>query len=701
MTLEVRKTAAVDVQRRPLRSRAHDLWLRRRAEVVTVSRRQAWTAWRVAKQLPTLAVLLVAYTPRGVGRLVGAWVRYLRDEDTAQLRAQHAASRESGDYVKVSAVRSSNLAARLLASGLAVLGVVVLVLAWVAPDILGILVGVGVFYGVVRAVPRRDLNALLGAAVAGVVAYFATPWAASFLPVPPMWLWWLLCTAAVAVCGWVGRPRAKPLVTLPGLAAGGLAPRLTAPMVAAALCTLGNAKMREPDDIRLLTDPIRCGQGYQVDLELPPGVPATFVIGKREAFAAAIRRELGCVFLTVGVRHPGHLVVYVSDQPMNKQEQTPWPLMRGPKVDIFEPQPMCTDQRGEWVPMTFAYSSMVVGAVPRMGKTFLLRQALVVCALDPRVRICALDGKGTGDLGPLHPVAHFYSRGRRPEEIERVRELVRELRADLVRRSDFLDSLSEDECPESKVTSELASRYPRQLAPVVLGIDETQSYFEYGDDKNKEHKAIRAELAAGIAELVKLGPALGIIVFLASQNVTKDTIPRPISTNVIIRACLKIGDQTANDQVMGTSSYSKGIDATQFDFEDKGVMFLAADGARPQIVRSCFGLDAKAAKEVIARARVLRQAAGTLPADEIEDAVVVVDIVEDVRRVMADRSRPAAQHAELVGWLQELRPEYAGLTVDELSTRLRNGGMRVGQVWSNGRNAKGVDLRKQARDETA
>lgn len=116
-----------------------------------------------------------------------------------------------------------------------------------------------------------------------------------------------------------------------------------------------------------------------------------------------------------------------------------------------------------------------------MGKTFLLRQALLVAGLDLRAKVYSLDGKGTGDLASTQLFAHFYSRGAKPDEIERVRAAVRELRAELLKRADIIDSLTREQCPESKVTSELADKR-RSLCPIVVGIDETQSYFEYGDE---------------------------------------------------------------------------------------------------------------------------------------------------------------------------------------------------------------------------
>ncbi len=47
------------------------------------------------------------------------------------------------------------------------------------------------------------------------------------------------------------------------------------------------------------------------------------------------------------------------------------------------------------------FASVIIGAIPRMGKTFLLRLLLLICALDLRVEIHAYDFKGTGDLKPI------------------------------------------------------------------------------------------------------------------------------------------------------------------------------------------------------------------------------------------------------------------------------------------------------------
>jgi len=80
---------------------------------------------------------------------------------------------------------------------------------------------------------------------------------------------------AVLALGWHGRVKGKPVTVVASVA---LAPAhvvelLRAPVVTEALSELGHAKMKEANSIRLLSDPMRCGQGYQLDLELPSGFP--------------------------------------------------------------------------------------------------------------------------------------------------------------------------------------------------------------------------------------------------------------------------------------------------------------------------------------------------------------------------------------------------------------------------------------------
>ena len=59
----------------------------------------------------------------------------------------------------------------------------------------------------------------------------------------------------------------------------------------------------------------------------------------------------------------------------------------------------------------------------------------------------------------------FYSRGDRPEEIERV---LRYLREEMRRRADVIDGLPREEAPEGKADSRAASRRDRRLEPIAI-----------------------------------------------------------------------------------------------------------------------------------------------------------------------------------------------------------------------------------------
>ncbi|PSJ23889.1 cell division protein FtsK, partial [Streptosporangium nondiastaticum] len=136
-----------------------------------------------------------------------------------------------------------------------------------------------------------------------------------------------------------------------------------------------------------------------------------------------------------------------------------------------------------------------------------------------------------------------------------------------------------------------------------VGIDETQSFFSFGNKSNKEHREIRDEIREGFTELSKLGPAVGIWVIFATQQVRESTIPTDVAANAVIRYALKLEGWEPNDRILGTGSYKNGIDATMFDFADKGIGILKAEGMRAEIARSVFGLDAPTARKVAERCR--------------------------------------------------------------------------------------------------
>lgn len=674
----------------------------------------------VTRQAPKAGARLVVWSPRGARRAVGL----ARDWLFATHAAAHVARLADADHPEWAKASGqldntvARLATRRWVVGVAVALAVLAALAWWAPGAFAGLLGIAALAGVgalAYPVCRTPGQVAACAAVAlglGWVAWHFGPDLAGLVPRPPGWAWWVLLGLAVVGCGLLGRKEDQHLVEMPPSSASTKPPIITAPMVIAALIALGNTKMREPDSIRVLMDPHRAGPFVQLDLELPAGVTAAWVVENREPFAGAMRRPMSMVWPRVGNAHPGHLVVLVSEVAMNEMEQEPWPLLAaGGPIDVFTPQPVFTDQLGKWVYLNLAYASWVIGAVPRMGKTYAVRELLLIYGMDPRVKVIALDGKGTGDLSPLAPFTHLHVRGARvdkPENIERVRALVAWLLREMGRRADVIADLPFEEVPDSKVTSELINAHPElDLGPIVLGMDETQAFFSYGFRSNKEHKAICLEIRDGVIELMRMGPALGIWVILATQTVRDSTIPTEAQAVAVYRYGLKMESHEPNDKVLGTGAHRAGTTATIFGFEEKGIGWFKGEGSKPFIARSVVGLDAVASRAVAARARAWRSARGLLTGEagdgDIVDAEVVIDITQDVEHVMRARGRGRAQHVELVDWLRELRPEqYADLDVEEVSVRLRSAGLPIRQVRIEGVNRKGVrlsDLQELAADE--
>jgi DNA segregation ATPase FtsK/SpoIIIE, S-DNA-T family len=496
--------------------------------------------------------------------------------------------------------------------------------------------------------------------------------------------WAGFAAITVPVLAWIGRPADKPIMTSAVVPAAYEA--LTMEAITRALGALGIGEMNKalrdyPDKAIVAIDPpMRDGPGWLARLDLPYGVTAGAVSEKREELASGLRRPLGCVWPeTEHKRHPGALNLYVADEDMTTADQPPWPLAKRGAADLFKPQVFGFDPRGKARTVLLMFASVIIGSVPRMGKTFLLRLLLLICALDIRAELHLYDLKGTGDLAPLRPVAHRYRAGDDPDDIEYLLADFRKLRTEYRRRTKVIRQIADEHpelCPENKVTPELAADKRHGLHPIVIALDECQVAFE--------HKTYGRELEEIATDLVKRGPALGMLILLATQRPDAKSIPTGISANAVLRMCLKVMGQTENDMVLGTSQYKRGIRATMFGLEDKGVFYFAGEGSQPVIMRSQY-IDGPAAKIIVARARAMREAAGRLTgyALGIDDDTEARSFVADVLMIFGDDDKLSRETIadRLSGALPGI---YAGITPDAVASQLRAAGIEVKRVRERG-----------------
>ncbi|HEY2550101.1 MAG TPA: cell division protein FtsK [Streptosporangiaceae bacterium] len=526
---------------------------------------------------------------------------------------------------------------------------------------------------------RHRLAVIVAAGIAGSILL------GTLTAIVPQVRWYLL-GCAVLLLGYAGRPLGRPLVQPAVVSAR--AERLTQDIIVRALGSLSlsgiDRVLREGREIVFVSPVVRDGPGWRVEIDLPYGTTVSEVVERRDKLASGLRRPLGCVWPEpASEEHTGRLVLYVADVPLSKARQAPWPLTRAGKADLFAPIPFGQDQRGKPVTLTLMFANLLIGAIPRMGKTVAMLVVLLACALDARCEIRCWELKGTGDLDAMRKVAHRYGSGADVATIEACLADLREMHRELERRAKVISGLPADLCPNRKVTPELAGKKSLRLHPLVLAISECQEIFS-----SKDYGGEAGELATAV---IKRGPALGIMLILDTQKPDAKSLPTSVSSNVGMRFCLKVMDQPANDMVLGTSARKRGIDSTLFALSDKGVGYAVGLADDPQVVRT-YPVDGPLAETVCARARLLREAAGTITgyaAGEQPETGQQVSLLADVAAVMPE---PKAHLATIAARLGELRPGvYGGWDERAAGAALRAQGVIVGQVWADGANRNGVD----------
>jgi DNA segregation ATPase FtsK/SpoIIIE, S-DNA-T family len=497
--------------------------------------------------------------------------------------------------------------------------------------------------------------------------------------------WWLIGLITVPLLAWIGHPPDKPIVT------SAVVPvayeRLSFEVIVRALGNLGHsginqALSKNPSAAVVLIDPIaRDGPGWLARLDLPHGVTAAEVMDRRDNLASGLRRPIGCVWPeNERKRHPGALALWVGDEDMSEADQPPWPLAKRGAADMFKATAFATDQRGRPIMITLMFVSIIIGSIPRMGKTFLLRLLLLICALDVRAELHVYDLKGTGDLAPLRPVAHRYRAGDEDEDIEYLIADYRALRTEMRHRTKVIRELAEkhpEMCPQNKVTSELASDKRYGLHPIVIGVDECQVMFD--------HPEYGPEFETIATDLTKRGPALGMLQILATQRPDAKSIPTGVSANVVLRMCLKVMGHRENDMVLGQSAHKNGHRATMFDFDDKGIFYFGGEGSAPRISRG-HEIDSPEAALITARARTMREAAGRLTGYALGEDLdgEARSFAADVLMVFGDDEKLWSETiaTRLAGAIPAV---YADTTPEAVASQLRALGVTVKPVREPGK----------------
>jgi hypothetical protein len=464
----------------------------------------------------------------------------------------------------------------------------------------------------------------------------------------PHWAWGVVAAVAVPLLARLGRPDGRPIVSAAVVTSRYR--KLTADIVLRAYYAAGLGHPDKPEQQIMFGAPMaRDGEGSRVTVDLPYGKGFTDAVQRRDRIASGLDVALAQVYIHPDPTSHRRHVLWVADRDPLAISAGRTPLLRLRPTDIWEPAPLGLDERGRAVAVPMLWQSILVGAVPRAGKTFSARLLGLYAALDPYVKLTVFDGKGSPDWRSFRLVADRCGFGlalsRDGDPVELFLEALREIKGDVERRYRLLSELPPEVCPEGKLTREIAHT-PRFGMPVRLVIvDEVQEYFDVGGDQGKE-------IAGLLVYLVKVAPGAGVIVLDATQK------PSGVGTGQVanafttfrdqhqIRFALRVGSWQVSDVILGAGAYSEGLDASTLMPTYKGVGILRGASDASPTVRTYLA-DGQDAERILTAARVMRQRAGTLSGMAAGE-----DVTRQTRDVLADVRSVFYAGEAFVSWQQ-------------------------------------------------
>jgi S-DNA-T family DNA segregation ATPase FtsK/SpoIIIE len=385
-----------------------------------------------------------------------------------------------------------------------------------------------------------------------------------------------------------------------------------------------DAKLIGKDEtLRLVQRAGRVGDGWAITVDLPATRKAADVIKHRDALSSALAvDEVQLIVERVRGKggHAGRVFLWVADEDPYSGPPLRTPLLDVGCWDAWRPVPFGRDARQRRIDLPLVWTSLLVGAIPRQGKTFATRLAAAGFVLDPYARLYVFDGKGGKDWDAAEQVAYRYVCGDEIEQAEAVRDhlvgLVAEVQARFVRMA----TLDDEVCPESKITPAMSRDASLGMPVTAVIIDEVQVFLE--NPTRQQVSGKKTTLGEYIADLltylVRKGPAAGIVVILATQRPDSNTIPSRLRAVLGSRFALRVMDWRDSNIVLGEQMNTRGYDASTLLPSHKGVGILRPDGdtdagadVLAMTVRTYY-MPNPEWREICSRGRALREAAGTL-----------------------------------------------------------------------------------------
>lgn len=504
------------------------------------------------------------------------------------------------------------------------------------------------------------------------------------------WAWAITAAVALPLLARAGRPADRPIIS-PAVVTARFR-RLNADIVLRAYYAAGLGSPDKPGQQVTFGSPMaRDGDGSRVLVDLPYGKGLDDAIAARPKIASGLDVTESQVFIRRDPTSHRRHTLWVADRDPLAVPVGRTPLLACKPTDIWRAAPLGLDERGQLVDLALMWVSVLVGALPRQGKTFVARLLALFAALDPYVRLDVFDGKGSPDWRKFALVAESCAFGLTPTRDGLPPEILlgtlERIKTDVQDRYRRLSELPPDLCPEGKLTRNIA-RDPRFAMPVrVLLLDEVQEYFDLGE--------ISKDIAALLVFLVKVAPGAGVTVISSTQK------PSGIGTGQVatqftsfrdqaqVRFSLRTSSYQVSEMVLGQGAYSEGLDSSTLLPQYKGVGILRGASDASPVVRTYLA-DGQDAERILTAARMLRERAGTLTgmAAGLGTRTEARDVLADVLAVFLG---DAGLHWPVLAERLALRfpDRWAGTTAEAVSAQCRDLSVPSVDVKSSGRVLKG------------
>lgn len=257
-----------------------------------------------------------------------------------------------------------------------------------------------------------------------------------------------------------------------------------------------------------------------------------------------------------------------------------WPGVHHQANSAWRAIPLGVDEEGNEVSVVLHERNLLIGGEPGSGKSVALSVVLASLVQDPTVELYLFDGKEV-ELRAWEPLAAGFAGADLPTALALLDKLIVTMQSRYAAMA--TKGLRKLECHHG-------------MGLVVVVIDELPFYVANSDTKASK------DFAAKLRDLIARGRAAGIVLILAAQKPSADTVPSAIRDLINLRLAFRCSTREASDTILGAGWATQSFSATNIGIGDRGVgLFLGEDGI-PKRIR-CYWLTDDVIFAVVAFAR--------------------------------------------------------------------------------------------------